>query len=58
MRELIEKGFVAATPVQGWFWLNPDFVWNGDRLAFVKDYRQEQIEPQRDTKTLDMFDEQ
>jgi hypothetical protein len=39
MRELIEKSFIAATPVQGWFWLNPDYVWNGDRLAFVKEYR-------------------
>lgn len=39
MRELIEKGFIAATPTQGWFWLNPSFVWNGDRLAFVKEYR-------------------
>jgi len=39
MRELMEKGFIAATPVQGWYWLNPSFVWNGDRLAFVKEYR-------------------
>jgi len=39
MRELIEKGFIAATPMQGVYWLNPSFVWNGDRLAFVKEYR-------------------
>lgn len=39
MRELVEKGFIAATPLQGWFWLNPSYVWNGDRLAFVKEYR-------------------
>jgi hypothetical protein len=39
MRELIEKGFIAATLSQGWYWLNPSFVWNGDRLAFVKEYR-------------------
>lgn len=39
MRELIEKGFIAATPNQGLFWLNPLFVWNGDRLAFVQEYR-------------------
>ena len=36
MAELIEKCFIAATPTQGKYWLNPDFVWNGDRLAFVK----------------------
>lgn len=39
MRELVAKGFIAATPMQGMFWLNPSFVWNGDRLAFVKEYR-------------------
>lgn len=38
MRELISKGFVAPMPLVGWFWLNPDFMWNGDRLAFVKAY--------------------
>ena len=56
MRELVEKKFIAATPTLGVYWLNPDFVWNGDRLAFVKEYRKKQIEPQRDTKTLDMFE--
>ena len=37
--ELIAKGFLAPTPVQGWYWLNPDFVFNGDRLAFVREFR-------------------
>jgi hypothetical protein len=39
MRELLEKQFLAATPIQGWYWINPSFIWNGDRLAFVKEYR-------------------
>lgn len=39
MREILEKGFIAATHIQGWYWLNPSFIWNGDRLAFVKEYR-------------------
>ena len=39
MRELIAKGFIAATPVQGMYWLNLDYLWNGDRLAFVREYR-------------------
>ena len=57
MRELIEKGFIAATPTQGWYWLNPSFVWNGDRLAFVKEYRKASIKKtiHRDTFTVDMF---
>lgn len=57
MREILEKGFIAATPVQGWFWLNPSFVWNGDRLAFVKEYRKaSNKKPQAiDTQTGDLF---
>lgn len=58
MRELITKGFIAATPVQGWYWLNPAFVWNGDRLAFVKEYRKASTKkPVADTLTLDLFAE-
>lgn len=60
MRELIEKGFIAATTVQGWYWLNPDFIWNGDRLAFVKEYRKASASVKkpldRDTQTIDMFE--
>jgi hypothetical protein len=38
MNELIEKGFLATSHLPSLFWINPDFVWNGDRLAFVKQY--------------------
>lgn len=39
MRELMDKGFIAPTRVVGWYWLNPDYVFNGDRLTFVHEYR-------------------
>jgi hypothetical protein len=39
MAELISKEFLAPTNTQSWYWLNPDFMWNGDRLAFVREYR-------------------
>lgn len=58
LSELIEKGFVAATPNQGMYWLNPSFVWNGDRLAFVKEYRRASSKTkavEKDTRTLDLF---
>jgi hypothetical protein len=59
MRELTEKGFIAATTVQGWYWLNPSFVWNGDRLAFVKEYRKAPRKPrEKDTLTADLFSDQ
>jgi hypothetical protein len=60
LAELIQKGFIAATPTQGWYWLNPDYVFNGDRLAFVKEYRKTakpKAAPQIDTKTMDMFNQ-
>lgn len=58
MRELTEKGFIAATKVQGLFWLNPSFVWNGDRLAFVKEYRKTSDKvkiTEKDIETGDLF---
>lgn len=39
MRELIDKGFIAESTVPGIYYLNPDYIWNGDRLAFVKEFR-------------------
>jgi hypothetical protein len=58
MRELIEKGFIAATPTQGMYWLNPSFIWNGDRLAFVKEYWRKPDKQKRytDTRTGNLFE--
>jgi hypothetical protein len=39
MKELISKSFIAETMTTGWYFINPDYLWNGDRLAFVKEYR-------------------
>lgn len=39
MRELINKGFIAESTAPGLYFLNPDYLWNGDRLAFVQEYR-------------------
>jgi len=38
LHELVTKGFLAASPDIGLFWLNPSFIWNGDRLTFVKEF--------------------
>lgn len=45
MRELIEKGFLAESTVPSKYFLNPDYLWNGDRLAFVKEYRKAPSQP-------------
>ena len=56
MREILEKGFIAATTNQGWYWLNPSFIWNGDRLAFVKEYRRKDEKNMFVDRTIDMFE--
>lgn len=38
MKELLNKGFIAESLSPGMYYLNPDYMWNGDRLAFVKQF--------------------
>lgn len=39
LRELIDRGFLFRHPFPGMFWVNVKFMFNGDRLAFVKGYQ-------------------
>lgn len=39
MKEILLKGFLAETVVSGRYFINPDYVFNGDRLAMVKEFR-------------------
>ena len=58
MKELLEKGFIAESLTPGLYYLNPDYMWNGDRLAFVKEYRLKSTSKSpriKDTNTPDMF---
>lgn len=56
MKELIIKGFIAESMAQNKYYLNPDYMWNGDRLAFVKEYRKvSSTTTHRDTLTGDLF---
>jgi hypothetical protein len=58
MKELVEKDFIAECTDTCFYFVNPDYIWNGDRLAFVKEYRIKQNKiGQKDVKTLDLFDE-
>lgn len=57
LSELIEKKFIAAQPAVCWYWVNPDFIWNGDRLMFVREYRKKGtamgFDPRQQTLPLD-----
>jgi hypothetical protein len=60
MSELVTKEFIAETVTPGKFYLNPDFLWNGDRLAFVKEYRRSTNRAKANkshANTIDMFEE-
>lgn len=39
MSELMEKGFIAESIEPGMYFLNIDYLFNGNRLAFIKEYR-------------------
>lgn len=51
LRELLEKEFLYLTPYQGLFFVNIRYMFNGDRLAFVRGYKR------KDSSTLqqDLF---
>lgn len=38
MKGLVKKGFVAEKTVQNSYFINPDFILNGERLSFFKSY--------------------
>jgi len=48
MKELLDKGFIAETTRTNQYYINPDYVFNGNRLALVKEYR-----ITRNVKTID-----
>lgn len=58
--ELVEKEFVAPCVDLNWYFINPAFVWNGDRLAFVQEYRKASNKKPKasDTQTGDLFNGQ
>lgn len=68
MGELINRGFIAESMEPGMYYLNIDYLFNGNRLAFIKEYRiksdDEQLgrsitktdAPTRDSGTVDLFD--
>jgi len=56
LKELLEKGFIAETMMQNRYFINPDYVFNGDRLALVQEYRVAGSKVQ-DDRTIDLFEQ-
>lgn len=47
LRELLEKQFLFRSHFDGMFFVNIRFMFNGDRLAFVKGYRLKKEDPRQ-----------
>lgn len=47
LNELLEKGFIAKAETLHVFYLNPDYMWNGDRLDLIERYENSEIEIKR-----------
>lgn len=39
MKEMLLKGFLAESENQNFYWINPHLFFNGDRMAFITEYR-------------------
>jgi len=54
VRELLEKEFLYRSPSDGVFFVNIRFMFNGDRLAFVKSYHLKGAARQAELPLLDV----
>lgn len=57
LAELEKAKIIAKHLRQGWFFINPNFVFNGDRIAFTTVIERKRKADKTDEKTIDMFDE-
>jgi hypothetical protein len=58
IKELLHKDFIAESMVSGRYYLNPDYMWNGDRLAFVKEYKLNTPKKASNENQIDLFGQQ
>jgi len=53
VRELLEKEFIFRSPYDGLFFVNIRFMFNGDRLAFVRGYKLKGSDPRQTVLPLE-----
>lgn len=49
LKEMLEKGFIAESENQNFYWINPNLFFNGDRMVFISEYRKT---PKVQTKSI------
>jgi hypothetical protein len=53
VRELLEKEFLYRSPSDGVYFVNIKFMFNGDRVAFVKSYHLKGASRQQELPLID-----
>lgn len=38
INELIDKGFIAQSDIPTMYWVNPNYLWNGNRIAYINEF--------------------
>ncbi|WP_342752785.1 MULTISPECIES: replication/maintenance protein RepL [unclassified Bartonella] len=56
LTELESAQIIAKHLRQGWYFINPNLIFNGDRIAFTTVIQRRRNE-KKDDSTLDMFDD-
>lgn len=54
LAELVKAQIIAKTMRQGWYFINPNFMFNGDRIAFTTVI--ERAKRNRDPNTIDLLE--
>ena len=57
IRDLLEREFLYESLVSGLFFINIRYMFNGDRLAFVKGYKRKSAKSKPDVNQLSLFDD-
>lgn len=52
MTQLIEAGFIAKSDETPFYWINPAYIFNGNRLRFVQDYDLKEDREEETTASL------
>jgi hypothetical protein len=56
INDLETAQIIAKTMRQGRYFINPNFIFNGDRIAFTTIIEKTKATPSRDPKTIDLFE--
>ena len=56
LAELVKAQIIAKTMRQGWYFINPNFIFNGDRVAFTTVIERTKRTRERDPNTIDLLE--